>query len=133
MGTEYLDIRAFTNSVETTIPEYLIKYDLRISNVFDYGVELINRAVSMTISYRYREFDLTISSGNGKVVGLTDFILKKYPNYFYAIKVDPSQAVFRKTSLHFEDAALDFAYSLKTSFDFLDENFPDAFRGILPT
>jgi hypothetical protein len=130
MGKDYLHAWEYKDILEKTIPEYLLKYQLKIVQNLDHGVELKNERVSVSISFRYKEFELNISNGVVNT-SLADFILKQIPDYFSKIKSDPRQAIFQKSEAMQSDAEMDFAYCLKVSFDFLDSNFPSAFKGIL--
>jgi hypothetical protein len=56
-------------------------------------------------------------------------IFRKYPNYIEMVKSNPETSIFKKQELQKLNAHEDFKYCLITSFDFIEKNNPQVFRG----
>jgi|SRR5690606_32043671 len=129
MGKQFIEHWEFKPLIMKAISSYIDKYELKFSNNNNpNGIELKNDKIYISISDRYGDFSVGI--GNGKsYLTINEIIFKKYPNYIELIKIDEKNIVFKLTIKDFELYNEYFIYLLKTSFDFIETNYPLIFKG----
>ena len=130
MKNQYIQFWKFETLLINSIPDILDKYGLSFESVNSNEIIFKNPYISITISDRYGEFSISISN-NKKTKTLNELIFEKYPNYIDVIKKYPENKIFKLSINDFNDYDKYFKYLVKTSFDFLDKNFPNLFMGIL--
>lgn len=130
MKNQYIQFWKFETLLKNSIPDILEKYELSFESVNSNEIIFKNPYISITISDRYGEFSINISN-NKKAKTLNELIFEKHPNYIDIIKKYPENKIFKLSINDFNDYDNYFKYLVKTSFDFLDKNFPNLFIGIL--
>lgn len=129
MRKQFIENWEFKPLIMKAISSYIDKYELKFSNNNNpNSIELKNDKIYISISDRYGDFSVGI--GNGKsYLTINEIIFKKYPNYIELIKIDEKNIVFKLTIKDFELYNEYFIYLLKTSFDFIETNYPLIFKG----
>lgn len=125
----YIKYYEYKELIFKALNDYILKYDLSYDKRNEYGLDIKNNFVSISISYRYKE--LQILFNNGKVTKeLNDFIFEKYPNYIVLTRNNPEFIIFKKQNAN-ENVYEEFSNYLKQAFDFIQEYFPEVFLGRL--
>ncbi len=114
--------------VRDAIQDSILRLELEFLNSNENGVELRNGRITISISDRLHEFNFVVSNGVESCT-IGQFIVKRYPNYFAKLIENPSIKVFKKKEEDFDTYETYFQYLVKTSFDFIEENFPEVLQG----
>lgn len=129
MEKQFLEPWKYEKLITKSINSYIDKYQLKFSNCKPNGINLKNDKINISISDRFGDFSIGFS--NGKFYStVNEFIFKKYPNYIELIKINDKNVIFKQTINDFNSYDEYFIYLLKTSFDFMEDNFPEIFDGV---
>jgi hypothetical protein len=112
--------------VENALGFYFGKHNLRIVKLREYGVDLANDKISISISYKYKELQVVFNNGDNQKE-LNDFIFEKFPDYIQLVKNNPEFAIFQtKANSNINE---EFTTYLAQAFDFFDKYYPFVFNG----
>jgi hypothetical protein len=104
-----------------------IHHKISIKNVYEEGIDLENMYINISITFRYNDFGLSFQKKiNNEKIEITDLLLRKYPDYFES-KSNYNLFKFKETDFSNTNEYLKML--VKTSFDFIEDNFPEVFKG----
>jgi len=129
MKNQYIQFWEFEPLIKQTIPNVLIKYNLKIEGAKNNEIVLKNTFVSIIITDRFGDFSIGIENKNKTIITLNELIFKKYPNYIELVRANSDKMIFRLKSIDFDDYKEYFKYLIFTSFEFLEINFKDILTG----